>query len=291
MNTPSNCRSITSPESRSGTALSYPLAEGGNRGVERYTKTKFAPERFGFLCSGPRALAPAIPGRSRLLAGRRTRHSNMGHALVLAIATLSTGCTYSGGELLYLMGVGRTAKVEAKFRLTQERLMVFVDDVHERVDWPQARNDLFDDLTQALMRHQAVTKIIPRESIDALRQSLPNFGRRGCRELGEMLEADQVLWVEVRDYLGDEQFTETKEAALWTVAVKVINVKEKKSRSRVRLWPMSPDGQLVTALLSGVDVARLKTKSAIARELSDRLAQRIAKLFYDHTPRDSDARR
>ena len=62
-------------------------------------------------------------------------------------------------------------------------------------------------------------------------------------------------------------------------------------RSRVRLWAMGPDGQRVTAILSGVDVARLKTKSAIARELSDRLAQRIAQLFYDHTPRDSDARR
>ena len=112
-------------------------------------------------------------------------------ALACAIGLSSVSCTYSGGELLYMLGVGRGEKVEAEIRLTDGPLLVFVDDVNERVDWPRARAYLCDDLSQALLRHQAAKKIVPRATVDSLRQSLPDFDKRGAREIGEMTGGGQ----------------------------------------------------------------------------------------------------
>lgn len=201
-------------------------------------------------------------------------------ALVAAFALPS--CTYSGGELLYMLGVGRGAKVEAKFRLADGPIMIFVDDVNERVDWPRARAYLCDDLSQELLRQKAAKKIIPRITIDSLRHSLPDFDKRGARELGEMVKAHQVLWIEVHDFLAEERIVDANDAAYWMVTIKVLDARETESRARVRLWPQSPEGYVVSATLSGADVDRLKTKDAVSKELSDKLVVKIAKLFYDH---------
>ncbi len=40
-------------------------------------------------------------------------------ALALMLMTFPTGCGYTGGKLLYMLGVGRGAKVDAKFRITK----------------------------------------------------------------------------------------------------------------------------------------------------------------------------
>jgi hypothetical protein len=208
--------------------------------------------------------------------------------LACAVTLSSLSCTYSGGELLYFLGVGRGAKVEARFKLTEGPLMVFIDDVHERVDWPRARAYLCDDLSQELLHNRAAKRIVPRETIDALRQSMADFETRGARELGEMVGAEQVLWVEMHDFLAEERIADPGTAAYWTVTVKVLNAREKESRTRVRLWPTSPEGHIVSASLAGADVDRLKTKDAISKELSEKLVVDIAKLFYDHRKGDFD---
>ena len=203
--------------------------------------------------------------------------------IALAVSAAATaGCTYGAGEFLFAMGVGRGSRVPAEFTLTTGRLMVFIDDVHERVDWPPARAYLFDELTQALLRNEAATKIIPLETIEALRSSLPNFNELSAREVGEMVEADQVLWVETTEFFAQESFIDAGDAAYWTGTVKVINPKETESRSRVRLWPTSPSGHLVRARMTGAHVAEKKTTDKISKELAKIMGEHIAKLFYEH---------
>ena len=223
---------------------------------------------------------------TRLIGGPRGPRIGASLALSCAVGLSSLSCTYSGGELLYMLGVGRGAKVEARFRLTEGPVMVFVDDVNERVDWPRARSYLCDDLSQELLRNSAATKIVPRATIDSLRQSLPDFEKRGARELGEMVGADQVLWIEMHDFLAEERIVDASMAAYWTVTVKVLNAREKESRSRVRLWPTSPEGHILSAALSGADVDRLKTRDAISKALSEKLVVDIARLFYEYRKGD-----
>lgn len=214
------------------------------------------------------------------------RQLGVGRAFLGALALTISGCTYSGGELLYVLGLGSGRKVPAEFHLTHGPLMIFIDDIHERIDWPPARRVLFDELSQELLRHKAAKKIVPLSTVEQLQQSVPNFDERGCREIGELAHAEQVLWLEVRDYLADEEFFDADNAAYFVVTVKVINVLETQRRSRVRLWPRSPEGYLVTASMSGGEVSMEKKRDAIVKELCKRLAVEVAQLFYDHRAPD-----
>ena len=98
-----------------------------------------------------------------------------------------------------------------------------------------------------------------------------------------MAGAEQIIWIEIRDFLAQEQIYDANHAAQFSVTVKVINVLEKDRRSRVRLWPTSPRGYQISVSLNGSEVMLAKTCPAIARELASRLAVEVAKLFYDHT--------
>jgi hypothetical protein len=200
-----------------------------------------------------------------------------------------TGCGMSGGRLLYAMGLGRSPKIEAQFKLTTGPIMIFIDDMHERMDWPATERHIFEELSQELLRNKAASKIIPLETIDYLRQSMDDFNKRGAREIGERAGAEQVLWLEVRDFLADEQIVTAQQAAYLAVSVRVINVHETESRSRVRLWPTNPEGHLVSTGLSGAHVAEVKTKDAIARKLAEKLGKKVARLFYTHRADETDA--
>ncbi|MGD2108513.1 MAG: hypothetical protein PVI86_03885 [Phycisphaerae bacterium] len=202
--------------------------------------------------------------------------------LLVLLGALLPGCGFTQGEILYFMGVGRGQKIEAEFRLTDGPVMILVDDPSGRVDWPAARHYLFDALAQELLKHKAAKKLIPRQTVDHLRQSVKDFEKRGCREIGERAGARQVLWIQVEEFMADANIQDTTVAAHFAVTVKVINAAEKERRSRVRLWPPSPRGHLVSATLGGADVSIAKTRDAISKELTAKLATDVAKLFYDH---------
>jgi len=164
--------------------------------------------------------------------------------------------------------------------------MVFVDDVHERVDWPPARRYLWDDLSQELLRTESATKVVPIETEESLRQTRPDFVKLSVREIGELAGAEQVLWIEVQDFLAEEDITDATNAAYFAVTVKVLNPLEKTDRRRVRLWPESPEGHFVSANMTGAGVVGAKTKDGISRELTAKLAVSIARLFHDHRLED-----
>jgi hypothetical protein len=219
------------------------------------------------------------------------RHRNRGFLPLLLLATawpLLPGCGYSGGQFLYALGAGRMKKVPAQITLTQNPLLILVDDDGGNIRHPPARRYITEAVAQELLRRNAAKRIVPPETIDALRQVHANFDQRGCREVGEMAGAEQVLWIQVQDFLADEEISGASDAAFITVTVKVINVLEKEDRSRVRLWPSSPAGTAVSTGISGARAIELKSTDAISMQLSEDLAVKIAKFFYTHRPGDFD---
>lgn len=221
--------------------------------------------------------------RNRNSAPRSNRLLGRAGRLLLCLTPLMCchGCGYSQGQLLYFMGFGRGQKVEARFPLTKGPILILLDDPHGRMDWPPARTKFEDDLAQALIKNEAAEKIIPRRTLEGLRQTKPDFEKRGCREIGEMAGAEQVIWVQVQACRAEEQFSVTDQAAYLTVTVKVISVAGTQ-RNRARVWPTSPAGHRVHVSMTGADVAMEKTKPAISAKLAAKLARRVAKLFYDH---------
>ncbi len=206
-----------------------------------------------------------------------TAKNSMVFSLIALTAVPTTGCKSAA----FFFG-SRSKEVKAQFKLCEGPILVFVDDVNERVDWPAARRFLWDDTAQELLRTKSASKVIPMATEDSLRQTVEDFGKLSAREIGEMAGADQVVWIEVQDFLADEQITEATNAAYFVVTVKVINAKEKESRTRVRLWPTSPDGLTLTADLTGGAVLKEKTRDGISRALTAKLAVEIARLFHDH---------
>ena len=191
-----------------------------------------------------------------------------------------TSCGMSQGALLYTLGGGRGKIIKARFRLTTGPLLILIDDPLQRIDWPTPKRYLFDELAQELLKHKAATKIVPSETIAHLRQAKPNFDTRGCREVGKMAGADQVLWIEIQEFRASEQIEDALVAAFFSVTLKVIDVNTN-DRSRVRLWPTAPQGRRVTITLTGSEVSIAKTRNGIARKLTNKLASQTAKFFYD----------
>lgn len=202
--------------------------------------------------------------------------------LLAAVPIGATGCGYSGGQLLYFLGFGRAKQVKARFTLTNEPILILIDDVGGVIDHPPARRQLADALAQALLRHNAAARIVPQATVDRLRQAEPEFDRMSIRRIGEIAHARQVLHVSVRDYVATERFEDLSAAAQMAVTVKVIDVRKTGDRSNVRLWPAGAAGHLVTASLDAEEVARAKTRAWVSKELTDKLARRVARLFYTH---------
>ncbi len=202
--------------------------------------------------------------------------------MLAAAATLITGCGITQGKLLYFMGFGQGKKIEAKYQLSEGPIMILVDDTDGIVDWPVALRLLQDDVAQALLQTESTTKVVPVQTVQTLRQTTPDFDKRGIREVGRMANADQVLWLGVDEFFVTEDPHEVHDAAYFVVSVKVINAREEEDRLRVRLWPDEPEGYRVLAQVSAGEAGQAKTKDKISKLLTDRLATNIAKLFHEY---------
>ena len=240
-----------------------------------------------------RAPCSAFGGPADSEVGRYRRHETLTREpaqsrrhrsaiLILALA-LCSGCGYSQGQLLYMMGFGQGREAEAEFKLTREGpVLILVDDFEERLDSPRTRTVLANLLARELEANQAVKEVVPRHRLEELRRRHEDFEERGGREIGEMAGAHQVLWLCVQDFSASPQIEETSAAARMAVTVKVLNVLEKKDKTKVRLWPLQHDGRLVSVDLDANVVVKAKTPEAISKLLAAKLAEKVAKLLYEY---------
>lgn len=201
----------------------------------------------------------------------------------LALALSASGCGMTGGKMLYFLGYGRGRKIPAQFELPPGKLLILVDDAHELVTWPQAREMLAEQTARELVRHEAVDQVISNRSLLNLRQSDPDFDRRSAQAVGREIGADTVLIMQVREFLASDRIEDTEAAARMSVAIKVIDAREDTSSSRVRLWPTLGDGHLESIEMPATRVHSLKSEKAIAQALTHALGRNVARLFYQHT--------
>lgn len=203
-------------------------------------------------------------------------------AVLLSGLMICPGCGYSQGKLLWLLGAGSTQKVPAEFALTRAGpVLVLVDDSEERLDSPATRTELGEKIGRLLKEHNAIAELVPQSALARLRRQHLNFEERGCREVGRMAGAHQILWIDVRDMYAKAEVDETIQAARMSATVKVVNALAEQ-RGEERLWPVQPEGRIVTTELPAAEVMRAKTPTAVASSLTDALAEQIAGLFHEH---------
>ena len=192
------------------------------------------------------------------------------------------------GTLFYFLGAGRLHTVEAEFALTEGPLLILVDDLNERLTWGPARDRIAEELAQELLEHEAAAKVIAPQTLKRHRRTQAGFDDLKCTQVGRLVGADQVLWIDVQAFYAEEEVHDTTQAASLAVTVRVINPNERKDRAKVRLWPSNREGKPVAVQLSSIEVSRLKTKDRIAAELARRLAKETAKFFYKHPLQDDE---
>lgn len=183
------------------------------------------------------------------------------------------------------MGFGQREKIESEFELTDEPILILVDDLAGRVDWTPALRYLSDYLGQELITNNAAQRIIPAQTLHNIRRHHTDFEQLPARRIGELAKARQVIFIEAQEFRAEEEFYEPTNAAYFAVTVKVIDVTADDRRG-TRLWPTSPQGRYVSSKLDGSAVSRAKTKDGIARALAQDLAFTIGRFFYSYRPGD-----
>jgi len=171
--------------------------------------------------------------------------------------------------------------IEPKFKLTNGKLAVIVDDPQGFVVIPAAFREFYDKFVEALRANGVQSKVIPFDEWQQLRQRDPDYDtdKMTRRLIGEKLGADQVLFLNVTDFRLKREPAAPLYEGRFAVQVAVYSTERKRD---VRLWPEQSEGEDVVVTTKSSPSDGDQSASDIARQLAGEMADSVAKLFYAH---------
>ncbi len=196
-------------------------------------------------------------------------------ALLVLVAAAATGCNAIGVVADAIAGPPR---VDAVYDLPKAKTVVLVDDPGDLLPTRDLPNRIAGRVGDELVAQKRVTQVIGPRVINDLAAGNPDFDTWALDKVGRRVGADQVVYVVIQSFVLTENNEVYEPQA--TATVKVLDVDSSK-----RLFPVSePNGHVVVATERPVprDGASSKTDGIIARRVADALADKVAKLFYDH---------
>lgn len=201
-------------------------------------------------------------------------------ASTLLLLACAAGCNPTQMAILWHHMTGGET-IEAKFKLTDGKLAVIVDDPQGFIVAPVTFREFHDKFAEALRANGIGSKIIPFEEWQQLRQRDPDYNtdKMTRRLIGEKLGADQVLFLNVTDFRLKKEPAAPIYEGRFAVRVAVYSTERKRD---VRLWPQQSDGEDVVVTTKPGPSDGDTSASDIARELADAMADEVSKLFYDH---------
>ncbi len=170
-------------------------------------------------------------------------------------------------------------KVRAKFKPARRKtFLVLVDDAGVGSSHEPVKAELTELLNEQLKEHKVARRAVPYERVMELAYTATNYEGLAVDEVGKKLGADIVLYVIIDNF----SLRESKANPLWggnlEVTVRLVDVE------KGRLWPLDR--------LTGYPVPAVKLPlttgdspaygSQLTRKLTQRMADRVAKLFYTH---------
>jgi len=202
--------------------------------------------------------------------------------LVGAVLAAATGCGPDLGAWLYTLGLVPAQKVAAEFKIPAGHVLILVDDDLGLVRPSLACDALVDALARELTVHKAAEKITTSEQLAQLRREAPDFHTLSIREVGRRAGADTVLWMSVEDFAVEDDLEMAVTPARFVVRLKVFDARAE-SKADVRLWPGDRQGRYLSITVNPHDVRACKNQAGVHQKLAADMADKIAKLFYDHT--------
>lgn len=194
-------------------------------------------------------------------------------SLVLVVGSLC-GCA----NISYLVATfAPPKKVKPLYEFPKgKKVLVFVDS-DTPLSYEPVKSLLTEELNKQLVENKAVASTIPYNQMMDLMDIKTNQ-RMAVSDIGAKLGADLVLYVRV------ERFSVRDDEAnpLWTgsmkATVRVVAV------GNGRVWPKDQNDYFVPPVeLQPVDDLSPTYGQEVAQELATKMADRIAKLFYEYT--------
>jgi len=200
--------------------------------------------------------------------------------MLLLLATV--GCGPTAGAWLYTLGLVPPQKVKAEYKLPEGAVLILVDDDMELIQPPLAGKRLVDELAKELNKHDIADRVTTNNEIDRIRRKEPGFEQRGVREIGQLANADTVIWLRTKQFYIDNDLEIASSPAKFAVELKVINARAQ-TREEVRLWPPPhQQGRHIEVAVSPHKVMACKTRAEVHEKLAKAMSDKIAKLFYDY---------
>ena len=165
-------------------------------------------------------------------------------------------------------------------------ILVLVDDLRSPVHYQPIKRELAERLNRKLVGNKVARRTIDYERLVDFIAATPSFNRMPVGSIGRQLGADLVLYVEIRRFsLKDEQVVPLWRGRLATSA-RIVDVREgllwPKDRAPREGFPVPPVETTPTHDTS------VTYGEKLSEELAEKMADRIARLFYEHEqPADS----
>ncbi|MBI5722861.1 MAG: hypothetical protein HZA50_02805 [Planctomycetes bacterium] len=194
---------------------------------------------------------------------------------MLPAAAMSAGCNYLGG---FLLAFQPPTPVDAKYKIERgKKILVLVDDPKNIAPYERLKNRMATSLNKQLTDNNVAASTVPHERLTNLMLSTHDFNNLRVSEIGQKLGADIVIYVKLEKFsLKDEPTTTIWNARLGT-SVKVVDSRGKK------LWPTGQNTFDVEPIeLPSEDKSDPNFAEELTNRLADKMADRIAKLFYNH---------
>jgi len=201
--------------------------------------------------------------------------------LILVVpAAIITGCNIASG-IVYVTTPNPVS--EAKYELENRPTVVFIDDRRNQVNPVRFRREIADVASEDLIAEEVVLDVIsPRDALTAARQLDRGNQPASLGRVGELVGADQVIYVEMlrftlsRDGISPDPYASCR--------IRVIDIPAQK-----RVFPAvdgkEPDAFLLEVTLP-IEKSQGLTNSRVRQQIGEALAKetgtRIAQLFYDH---------
>jgi hypothetical protein len=191
------------------------------------------------------------------------------------------GCQYFGAILSKFTD---DPKTPAQYVPTREDMLVLIEDSHNPDLIGILGDRLMTNVAQKLTTHKVDQLIDPKKLIDFRSEHLEQYRHMSVLALAHMFKARQILYADVVTFNVTAPIGSETAKGTITAYVKIIDAQTGETR-----WPQDAGPQIITVETPTLPVKTGDTLEPLNDYVVDRLSDRIAELFYEHTTTDEPA--
>lgn len=197
-------------------------------------------------------------------------------ALIVTAIVFAPGCSLH--LISYLLATFRPPKeVKALYELPADKVVLVLAENRSYVgSYEHIKRQLTEALNAELMKNGLANRTIPYDEISRFRLQTPSFHNMPITEVCSSLKADIVIYVNIDKFLLKDDTSDIWHGQMATR----VQVKDTKNR----LWPKDlPGGHEVEPIDREPSTGYSNSyPTRLANLMASQMADRIAKLFYNH---------